>query len=160
MPKLTEQLAAPLRQMQVRRAQNTHSNICGCTQQIVLQFVKRGRLLLCRSSGVRQADRQGFSRCQAGGWRGDVPGPVQAPPDGRGVRLGQRRHLCADLQDDGRVWRSALPFRFTTMTSLRASSETSLPLWLDPFGFQTALFWFLKQFHEGRLTSSLIKPHR
>lgn len=52
---------------------------------------------------MRQADRQGVRRRQAGGGRGDVPEPVQAPPDGRGVRLGQRRHLCADLQDDGRV---------------------------------------------------------
>lgn len=42
----------------------------------------------CRVPGVCEAHRQGLCGRQAGGGRGDVPEPVQAPPDGRGVRLG------------------------------------------------------------------------
>lgn len=94
MPKLTEQLAAPLRQMQVRRFE--HSRV------VVLRLVCKPELrrpLLF--SGVCEAHRQSLCRRQAGRGRGDVFEPVQASPDGRGLRLGQRLHVCTDLQDDG-----------------------------------------------------------
>ena len=50
-----------------------------------------------------EAYRQSLCGRQAGGGRGDVSEPVQAPPDGRGVRLGQRSHVRPNLQDDGRL---------------------------------------------------------
>lgn len=92
MPKLTEQLAAPLRQMQVRQEKKSCA-IFKCWNMV--RF-----LLILLWSGVCEAHRQGFSRRQAGGGRGDVSEPVQTPPDGRGFRLGQRRHIRTNLQDD------------------------------------------------------------
>lgn len=53
--------------------------------------------------GVCEAHCQSVCRRQAGGGRGFLPDPVQAPPDGRDLRLGQRGHVCANLQDDRRL---------------------------------------------------------
>lgn len=94
MPKLTEQLAAPLRQMQVGQPHIDRF-------QVMLEFALNLNTVCV--SGVRQEDRQGLRRRQAGGGRGDVHEPVQAAPHGRGVRLGQRSHLRPDLQDDRRL---------------------------------------------------------
>lgn len=85
MPKLTEQLAAPLRQMQVRRRQTTLTLLLIGES---VNWVETRMLSFLSCSGMCEANRQGFRRRQAGGGRGDLSKPVQTPPDGCGVRLG------------------------------------------------------------------------
>lgn len=84
--------------------------------KIILALMEMWTPLLLLS-GVCEAHCQSVCRRQAGGWWGDLPKPVQTSLDGCGVRLGQRGHVCSDLQDDGRLWRF-VPGRFLTVSNV------------------------------------------
>lgn len=135
MPKLTEQLAAPLRQMQVRRVRNAPRDDSPlCPPNCVINGVAFPLCVRNAPSGLprspptpswRWTRRRTWASSSPTWWTWCTPGPT-APP----LRKSARWRTCLKVR--GRRFRCG-------------GTETNRSRWLDQFGFPAVQLWFLER---------------